>query len=199
MTGENEILSSKRGYLREDFKFYHLRDQKNMQFEFHYHDFNKIIVFISGNVTYLIEGKPYKLKPWDILFVSSNEIHRPIIDPNEAYERIVIWVNSRFLEKHNTDECNLLTCFNITSMQKFNLLRLNPETLKGIKIILQQLGDVYRDNDFGSHILRNAFFMQLMVYLNRILLGMKDIGNQVEIENDERIDRILDYINENLA
>lgn len=198
MTVENETLSTKRGYLKEDFKFYHLKDQKNMQFEFHYHDFHKIIVFISGNVTYLLEGKSYKLKPWDILFVSSNEIHKPIIDSNEAYERIVVWVNSRFLEKHNADECNLLTCFNITSMQKFNLLRLNPETLKLIKIILQQLEDAYKNDDFGSHILRNAFFIQLVVYLNRMLLGTKNVGNLGEVGNDERIDEILDYINVNL-
>ncbi len=54
-----------------------------MEFELHYHDFNKIIVFISGNVSYLIEGKAYKLKPWDILFVSSNDLHKVIINNDE--------------------------------------------------------------------------------------------------------------------
>jgi hypothetical protein len=47
-------IHHKRGYLNKDFEFFHLKDNKAMQFEFHYHDFNKIIIFISGNVTYLI-------------------------------------------------------------------------------------------------------------------------------------------------
>ncbi|NLL74012.1 MAG: AraC family transcriptional regulator, partial [Clostridiales bacterium] len=38
----------KRGYLNEDFLFFKLRDQKKNEFEFHYHDFNKIIIFLSG-------------------------------------------------------------------------------------------------------------------------------------------------------
>jgi quercetin dioxygenase-like cupin family protein len=59
----------KRGYLNEDFHFFRLKDQKKNEFEYHYHDFNKIIIFLSGEVTYLIEGKSYILKPWDILLV----------------------------------------------------------------------------------------------------------------------------------
>jgi quercetin dioxygenase-like cupin family protein len=75
----------KRGILYKDFEFFHLKDKKNLQFEVHFHDFNKIIIFISGNVTYLIEGKAYKLRPGDILLVNSNEIHQPMINPTQTY------------------------------------------------------------------------------------------------------------------
>ena len=115
---ESDALKIKRGYLNGDFEYFHLNDKKSMEFEFHYHDFNKIIVFISGSVTYLIEGKSYKLKPWDLLFVSGNDVHRPIISPNEPYERIVIWINTRFLEIHNNNNSNLLTCFELSSKKR---------------------------------------------------------------------------------
>ena len=75
MNDEISTEKVKRGYLNEDFHFFNLKDQKRNEFEFHYHDFNKIIIFISGEVTYIIEGKSYKLKPWDILLVGKNDLH----------------------------------------------------------------------------------------------------------------------------
>jgi len=199
MKDSSDDLKIKRGYLHCDFEFFHLKDKKNMEFEFHYHDFNKIIIFMSGKVTYLIEGKAYKLKPWDILFVSSNEVHRPIISPDEPYERIVIWVNSKFLEMHNYGGDNLLACFELALKQKMNLMRLDSESMKIVKNNLHLLGEAVRDNAFGCHILKNSLFLQLIIYLNRLRLGNEILKEDNDIEYDERIGRILEYINENLG
>jgi AraC-like DNA-binding protein/mannose-6-phosphate isomerase-like protein (cupin superfamily) len=195
---ENKEINHKRGYLDKDFKFFHLKDNKNMQFEFHYHDFNKIIIFISGNVTYLIEGKTYKLKPWDILLVNNNEIHKPIIDQCETYERIIIWVNSAFLLQHSDNQCNLLTCFELAAEKKLNLLRLSPDLLLGVKNILSQLEDTCISQEFGSKVLKNSLFLQYIVQLNRMFLGIEIDTEHPDIEYDETIGRILEYINANL-
>lgn len=199
MQNENSTLKIKRGYLNGDFQYFHLKDKKSMEFEFHYHDFNKIIIFISGAVTYLIEGKSYKLKPWDLLFVNGNDVHRPIISPDEPYERIVIWVNQRFLEMHNNNDSNLLTCFELSSKHKINLLRLNPDSIKSIKHTLYILEDSVNSKEFGCDILKNSLFLQLMVYLNRLYLGTDIDKHERDIRYDERIVSILDYINENLS
>lgn len=198
MNGNNHVLNIKRGYLKEDFIFFHLKEKKQIEFEFHYHDFNKIVIFISGKVTYLIEGKAYELKPWDILFVSSNEVHKPLIDPEETYERIVIWINSKFLEKHNTEGNNLMTCFELASSQKCSLLRLSPELLISIKNTMSQLEAAYKDNEFGNYVLKNALFLQVMVYLNRLALKSENNSKNSDIKYDENIDNILNYINTNL-
>lgn len=198
MNSNNHVLNIKRGYLKEDFIFFHLKEKKQMEFEFHYHDFNKIVIFISGKVTYLIEGKAYELKPWDILFVSSNEVHKPLIDPKETYERIVIWINSKFLEKHNTEGNNLMTCFELASSQKCSLLRLSPELLISIKNTMSQLEAAYKDNEFGNYVLKNALFLQIMVYLNRLALRNENNSRNSDIKYDENIDNILNYINTNL-
>jgi AraC-type DNA-binding domain-containing proteins len=197
MQDENSDLKIKRGYLNGDFEFFHLIDKKIMEFEFHYHDFNKIIVFISGKVTYLIEGKSYKLKPWDLLFINSNDVHRAVVSSNEPYERIVIWVNQSFLELHSNGS-NLLTCFELSSKHKINLLRSNPEGIRSIKNTLFLLEGAIKDTSFGSIALKNSLFLQLMVYFNRLYLGTEINVKEKDIEYDERIVRILDYINKNL-
>lgn len=199
MNESNDILNIKRGYLKRDFEYFYLKDKKDLKFDSHYHDFNKIIIFISGNVTYLIEGKAYKLKPWDILLVSSNEIHKPIIDSSEIYERIIIWINPVFLTKHNSEECNLLTCFEMASSQKLNLMRLDPQLISSLKPILSQLDEACNSNEFGSQIFKNALLLQLIVYLNRLFLGNENNKESSDIQYDENISAILNYINDNLS
>ncbi|MFL0247684.1 helix-turn-helix domain-containing protein [Candidatus Clostridium stratigraminis] len=186
------------GYLNSDFEYFHIIDKKHMEFELHYHDFNKIIIFISGIVTYLIEGKVYKLKPWDILFVNSHDLHKPIVSMDVPYERIVLWVNSSFLELHNRGNSNLQTCFELASKEKICLLRLSADNVKSLQSILFNLEASNKDNDFGNEVLKSSLFLQLMVYINRAFLRRKLSTAYIDIEYDERIAAILDYINSNL-
>ncbi|MEA4845912.1 MAG: AraC family transcriptional regulator [Clostridiaceae bacterium] len=199
MKDDTAIFGSRRGYLNKDFEFFHLKDRKIMEFELHFHDFNKIIVFISGNVTYLIEGRSYKLKPWDILLVSSSEIHKAIIGTSGTYERMIMWVNSNFLIKHSSPGSDLLKCFDIASKEKRNILRLNPELLRQGKYILSQLKEECRSEDFGSQVLKNSLFLQFIVYLNRVYLKPESIEHQADGDYDESIGEVIRHINENIC
>ena len=195
---EKEDIRIKRGYLNNDYEIYHLKDKRNQEFEFHYHDFNKIVVFLSGKVTYHIEGKAYKLKPWDILLISSSEIHRPAIDPEETYERIILWVNSSFLNKHKVEDNDLQDCFKLDSQKRVNLIRLNPKQLGLIKQLLLQLEAERHSREFGSRVLGNALFIQLMVHLNRLYNCSENESPAEDIEYDESIGTVIEHINKNL-
>ncbi|MDV3427933.1 MAG: AraC family transcriptional regulator [Bacillota bacterium] len=192
------IEKVKRGYLNEDFHFFNLKDQKKNEFEFHYHDFNKIIIFLSGDVTYIIEGKSYKLKPWDILLVGRNDLHRPIISSSAPYQRMILWLNPLFLEQHNKDDSNLLSCFQLASERKLNLIRLNNVQINLLKQNLNDLEDAIKDKDFGSTILKNALFLQFMVKINRLYRQMDTNKKLEDVKYDPRIEDILSFINSNL-
>lgn len=196
-TDDHYPIDNKRGYLRGDFAFFHLKDMKNMQFEYHYHDFNKIIVFISGNVTYLIEGKAYRLRPWDILFISSNEVHRPAIDPSFPYERIVIWINPGFLQKHSS-ESDLFTCFRLACERNSNLLRLSQSLLKDTQFLLYKLEEACGAAGFGSVILKNSIFLHLLVILTRERVKTIDEAESKDVITDEVIQKVLEYIGSNM-
>ena len=190
--------NSKRGYLTGDFEFFHLKDKKSLHFESHYHDFNKITIFISGAVTYYVEGRAYQPKPWDILLKSSREEHTLEVEGGETYERIVIWVNPSFLEKHSSSECSLTACFELASGKNRNLLRLSSDKLKNIRQVLLQLEEAKKGGEFGSRVLGNSLFIQLIVYLNRLYLGYNEGFRLDDGEYDENIDGILKYINGNI-
>ena len=102
---------NKRGYLNSDFKIFHLTDQISTEFEFHYHEFHKITIFISGNVQYFVEGKTYPLEPYDIVLVNRNDIHRVQVDPSLPYERIIVYISPGFIDAYRTDDYDLSYCF----------------------------------------------------------------------------------------
>lgn len=195
---EQQKENLKRGYLNEDFHFFKLKDQKKNEYEFHYHDFNKIIIFLSGDVTYLIEGKSYKLKPWDILLVGKNDIHMPIISPDLSYERIVLWLNPIYLEEHNKNNCSLLNCFSLAAERKLNLIRTNKMDILSLRQNLTELEESVKDTAFGSEILKNALFIQLMVKINRLFLEMETDKKLEDITYDSRVEQVLNHINGNL-
>lgn len=194
---ENKSLNIKRGYLKTDFQIFYLKDKKDISFEFHYHNFNKIVIFIDGDVTYLIEGKSYKLKPWDILLINNNDIHKAVITPHKTYERIIMWINLDFLTKYNNN-CNLMSCFELASEQGFNLLRLKDNWIEIIKKILLDLKDTFKNKDLGYETLRIGLLLQFLVYINRLFLKQKNIKELQDIKYDESINNILNYINEHL-
>ncbi|MFR3948268.1 MAG: hypothetical protein ACLTZM_15035 [Ruminococcus sp.] len=51
--------TEKTGYLEQDFRLFHIKDQTKREFSYHYHDFHKVIIFLSGKAAYHIEGKSY--------------------------------------------------------------------------------------------------------------------------------------------
>ncbi|GCD10110.1 hypothetical protein Ctaglu_17330 [Clostridium tagluense] len=51
---------------------------------------------------------------------------------------------------------------------------------------------------FGSTILKNALFLQFMVKINRLFLGMDINKNIDDIKYDPRIEDILSFLNSNL-
>ena len=187
-------INNKVGYLNDNFKIFHIRDKKDIKFEYHHHDFSKIVILIDGDLTYYIEGKAYILKPWDILFVNKNEIHKPVVNPNKYYERIVIWLNPDFMAKYAQGNNNLLKCFEVAIKNNYNLLRLNMKSIDIIKNLIQDIQNCNNSNEFGSEILKESLFVQLMVLMNRLFLN-SDIE---DIQYDKTIEGVLNYINSNL-
>ena len=187
------------GYLHQNFRLFHLKDKKNQEFEFHYHDFNKIIIFLSCNVTYLVEGKAYDLKPWDILLINHHDIHKPVIDPDVTYERVVLWLQPDYIRTQADHACDLSQCFTATTEKSFNLIRLNHTLQTEIQTLLHQLEASLESREFGHELLSQSYFLQFMVYLNRVFLPDTYQLDTSASRCDQQITEILTYINTHLG
>ena len=183
----------KTGYLKEDFRLFHINDQTKKDFSYHYHDFHKIIVFISGKVTYHIEGKAYHLKPRDILLVSQGAIHKPEIDPSVPYERYIFWIRDDL----SCQELN--TCFQKANDRSFNLVRADSALQERLKDLLPEIEQTLQNTHFGDPILKDALFTQFMIYINRIFLRTSSSPDKKTYSSDTQVDQLLKYINRNLS
>ena len=188
---------NREGYLNENFKLFHLRDTAGQERDFHFHEFDKIVILISGSVNYMVEGTDYSLKPWDILLVRHHMIHKAIIDVSVPYDRIIIYLDSSYVERYAPD-AGLMDCFAAAEKRRFCLMRPDESERGTLRDCLERLEASVHDTQFGAELMRGTQLAQLMVHLNRIM--QRDTSREnTAVEYNEKISAALSFINENLT
>ena len=189
----------KRGYLNEGFRLFHLKDSRAQKLDYHYHEFDKLILFLSGKVTYVVEGVTYFLKPWDILLVQHNLIHKPIIDPSEPYERIVVWLGRDWLSVRSDDTLTLDRCFDTGREQGFHLLRCDAEHRLRYMQTIQQLEEALGSAEYGAERMADILCQQLLIDVNRDILRSRTAAEAPDsYRGDPKREEILKYITSHL-
>ena len=188
----------KTGYLHSNFKMFHLIDSERKDFSYHYHDFNKILIFLSGDVTYSIEGRSYDLEPNDIVFVNAGEVHRPLIHSAAAYERIIIYVSPSFLSSYREDTYDLGLCFKQAHERQSHVLRVNSFRGSSLGNVTERLEQSLHDSDYANELYHDLLFLEFMIQLNRAAIhhNIDYISNS---SSNEKILAVLDYINGHLT
>lgn len=188
--------STRQYMLSTDYEIFHYKNTELSGVSLHHHDFYECYLFISGDVTYLIEGKSYRLEPGDIVLINSKELHQAVINSrDEVYERIVLWLDRGFLKGLSDGKTNLSFCFEGNS--KKNVLRADFETQKNIRMVLNKILSLQEAKNFGYELLYAAYITELMVYINDLAIT-KDVSLNVDIKKSNLIDSIIDHINNNL-
>ena len=67
-----------------------------------------------------------------------------------------------------------------------------------IKNLIQDIQNCNNSNEFGSEILKESLFAQLMVLMNRLFLNSDKNRDIEDIQYDKTIEGVLNYINSNL-
>ena len=186
----------KSGYLTGDFKMFHLIDTERKEINFHYHDFNKILLFIQGDVTYCIEGCSYQLMPYDIVFVQAGEVHRPIIN-SDMYERIIIYVSPDFIDSYKGTDYDLNYCFQKAREESSNVLRMHSFHFSRLYNAMSALEHSFHENDFASSLHQKVLFLEFMIQLNRATLH-EHIDYVSDNASNPKILAMLDYLNTHL-
>ncbi len=187
----------KRGYLLDDYKVFHICDNKLEEVGYHYHEFHKIVLFIKGNASYVIEGKHYDLEPGDVVLVGRGMIHRPEVKPTEMYERIILYISPEFLRQHGSSECEIDMCFGHGERSQGHILRLYNTQLGRIKEMIASIEREADGQGYGSKLLCRSLLIQLMIVLSRCVI-QRQHGQVVPTYNN-KIVQMINYINENLT
>ena len=186
----------KKGYLIENFRLFHLHDAQGMNVDYHYHEFCKILILLSGAGSYFVEGNRYALKAGDIVLIRNQCVHRPEFEAGMPYERIILYISPEFLEKQSTQDGNLWECFSGT---KGHVFRPNEKQRIFILEQLKLLEGVLADKRYGKTVLGNSILLQLMVEIVRGLQEEKENMPKPLLPTSARILEIVQYLDQHLT
>ncbi len=210
-TEKKQIDYKKSGYLHSDYRLFHLKDTTLRTFDFHYHDFHKILIFLKGNADYIIEGRQYDLQPFDILLIPAGAIHKPIVHGNATYERIILYISPDFFAENSTREANLFACFESAELLDSNLIRLKDNDTSfheqsPLKSIIKQLPKLSLSTEqplndnvlFGADLHLKLKILEFLILLNRTTLTKQaDFSNP--ITGHPAVLSIMEYINNHIT
>lgn len=190
-------MHDKVGYLNSEYKIFHLVDSEQKEFDLHYHDFHKVILFISGNMSYFIEGKSFQLKPYDIVMVRAGEIHRPVIHDKSLYERVVMYISPLYFEAYKTDSYDLEYCFKQSKLYGSNVLRIEDEKRSELIELSNRLKNVVDITPYAGELYQKVIFTEFMIRMNQMIYDRENYYLESNVSNGKVIN-IIAYLNEHL-
>ena len=185
-------------YKSSDLKFNygHSKSLPDKSFAPHIHDLYELYYFLSGDVTYYIEGQSYIIKSGDILIINDHELHRPLFNSPEPYERIVIHFMPEFITSFQNSDYDLLYCYKNRKLGYNNIF--NKEILENwwIENHFKKIENAIINNLNEKEIVIKMAFIEILIILNNIFLRNK--SNLTSLDKDGKITSMVNYINENL-
>lgn len=149
----------------------------------HIHNQCELLLFISGEAEYNVDGKIFKPSPYDLIFIPGGVYHYLIPTSHVPYENYVIGINPDTIPaKHYS---KLFSPPFVISIQE-------DTELKSFFSRLDFYDESYSDEDFSLSTL--ALTRELITYL----YYRKETLSSPQGSRLERIDSIIKYISKNL-
>lgn len=187
---------AKKGYLLEDFRLFHLKDHGDTKVDYHYHEFYKLLFFMSGRGGYFVEGNRYVLAPGDIVLIGKQCVHRPEFESGTHCERIILYIAPEFLERESSAACNLTDCF---SKEYDHVLRPNEKIRQTLFSIVSNMEQELSSNKYGREISSTGMLLTLLVEIARSIFHKEVQKPAPLLPKSQRMLDIMHYLNEHLT
>ena len=199
MSAKTQRFETRQYMYSDTYEVFHYKDAYLKEVALHHHDFYEIYFFLSGNVRYIIESRSYLLTPGDILLISPMELHQPMFHPEQrSYERIVLWMNRRFLDNLVAPEQAITACFDTSAPGHANLLQPDNALRQTLDFQLRQLIAETEAGDSYSALAGLTYLTQILIQINRLAARTHSTA-QGALPSDSVVYRVLNYINEHYS
>ncbi|MBE6595888.1 MAG: AraC family transcriptional regulator [Ruminococcaceae bacterium] len=138
---------------------YHNASKAHRQYE--------LLLLLEGEISYVIEGKAYQVRPGDMIFVAPGEIHALEIDGRYSYERMVLLFDTRALHRMAEELQVTLPGFAEGARQHLHIIKRELVTAFGLDRILREI--VCCEEEPYRCVLAEARLIELAVQLDRLI------------------------------
>lgn len=184
----------KQGYLLEDFRLFHLQDTRGVKTRYHYHEFCKLLLLISGSGSYTVEGKRFTLRPGDAVLLGSHCVHRCEFPQDHPYERIILYISPSFLQRHSTADCAAEEIF---SGAYGHVLRLQEPRFQKLLQLTGLLEQELSAGRYGAAIASSGLLLQLLAELGRCQRQRSSRQPEPLQPRSELIRQLVQHLEEN--
>ncbi len=196
MTPSDRAARLRRRFARRGYDIFRCRDTYPEERMLHHHDFFEVNLFYSGTMEYSVESRTYHMTPGDILLLSPNELHQPVLTGDwGGCERLILWIDKAFLNQFNDFGFDPAGCFDTTRPGHSNCLRFEDESTMEILNLMERCSREDESDEFGAAMVADTAMVQALIQINRLSLR----GGQ-RMEAPDRsgtlVSGILEYINE---
>ncbi|MBQ3193467.1 MAG: helix-turn-helix domain-containing protein [Oscillospiraceae bacterium] len=199
MPAKTQRFETRQHMKNNTFEIFRYRDDYPKEVALHHHDFYEIYFFLSGNVQYNVESRSYLLTPGDVLLISPMELHQPMFgSEHRSYERIVLWIDKRFLDGFSIPGQDFTQCFDTSAPGHTNLLRPEGVARQFLTFLLEQLISEYTSDDQYQEIASMTYLAQVLISLNRLARQKKSEEDSVRAP-DSSVYNVLGYINDHYS
>ena len=197
----------KKGYLEGEYRLFYLKTLPEREIEPHYHDFHKVLLLLKGQIGYGIEGRSYQLLPGDVVLVGAGEIHNPVFQNQEAYERLILYLSPSYGTLFGEEARGLLRFFEREERGAY-LLRPQGNLSSSLSLLSQELSQSWQEVWGGgeeapfARLYQRLKVTELMVLISRAAgqgMGREEVGEQSSPAVDECIRYISSHLQEDLS
>lgn len=180
--------------MKDLYQISHSRDEYVDPIEFHSHDFYEIYFFTDGNVTYYIENESYNLKRGDVLIIPPGKLHRPVIENSIPYERYVLWLFGKFVDRQTELKVMLNRIDDLSVLKGTRLCSFQNDKYEYFVTLFNKLSDKFSLGDEDAYYVCNSC---IVLIVNELLEALNTApANQTK--NGDMIAEVISYINKNL-
>ncbi len=190
-------FSSRQYMLSKDFEIYYYNDSHFAGVKDHTHDYFEFYLFIEGNVSMSIEGKPYHLKPGDMILIPPGVYHHAFnVQEERPYQRFVFWISQEYCKRLHAISEDYVYLMKRTIDKRqyifhFDLIGFNAVQAK----IFRLLEEIHAER-FGKAAKIELCVNDLTLHLNRSVYEMDHPATRKE--TDALYDNLIQYIEDHL-
>lgn len=156
-------------------------------FRLHNHkDCYEVLIFVKGDTVFNVEGNEYKPDPWDVFIVNPKEMHRMCLNSPCIYERYVFHICGDFFIRN---DCLMFRDMFLNRPLGINNLIAGDDNIKSL---LTNMANCVLDK--APETVTRSILIQLLYALYK----KADVPTN-NISSQTRINKILQYINDNLT
>lgn len=190
-------FSTRQYMLSKDFEIYYYNDSNFVGVNSHTHDYYEFYFFLEGDVAMHILGKPYPLKPGDLILIPPHVPHRAVgCGTDKPYRRFVFWLTDEYFRQLISESSDYGYIMNQALKKKrfhyhYDILAFN--SLQGrISRLLEEI----HSNRFGKETKVALCVNDLIFQINRSVYEMDHPGTAYEEQH--LYERLIQYIEEHL-